>query len=181
MVNTPEVVCTPDCFETLLMCDGAVHTQHKAPSQAHRVGSSTCVSDKRGETVGRRSLVSKFPGIVDCATEFIKQHCCSAHSRRREETGTAGVSPGQIRDHLLQNIPGLKEHGISKHTVARLMEPPRRGTVASKRYQGLVKAWEEECLQSRPPRPALSLCSCCLSESFLRCLEVSVQYLAVMT
>ena len=44
---------------------------------------------------------------------------------RREETGMAGVSLGQIRDHLLQNIPGLKEHGISKHTVARLMEPPR--------------------------------------------------------
>ena len=73
-------------------------------------------------------------------TEFIKQHGFSAHSRRRAETGTVGVSLGSIRDHLLQSIPGLKEHGLSKHTVARLMEPPRRGTVAGKRYQGLVKA-----------------------------------------
>lgn len=58
-------------------------------------------------------------------TDFNKQPGFSAQSRQREETGKVGVSLGNIRDHLMQNIPGLKEHGLSKHTVARLMEPPR--------------------------------------------------------
>ena len=65
------------------------------------------------------NLVSKFPSIIQCKTEFIKQHDFSAHSRCYEEVGTIGVSLGNIRDHLMQNIPGLKEHGLNKHTVAR--------------------------------------------------------------
>ena len=51
-----------------------------------------------------------------------------------------GVTLGQIRDHLMDTISGLREIGISRHTVARLMEPPRQGTIAAKRYLGLVKA-----------------------------------------
>ena len=81
---------------------------------------SACHSDMTsmstsGAKIGRPSLVSKFPGLVQCAAEFIKQHCFSAHSQQRQETGMAGVSPAQIRDHLEQNIPDLKEYGISNH------------------------------------------------------------------
>ena len=132
---------TPDCFEKLLMYDSSVQVQQKAPIQSHSdaTSSTTDASEMKGGKTGRPSLVNKFPGIIQCMTEFIKQHGFSAHSRR-EETGTVGVPLGNIRDHLMQNIPGLKEHALSKHTVARLMEPPRRGTIAGKRYQGFVKA-----------------------------------------
>ena len=133
---------TPDCFEKLLTYDSSLKAQQNAPTQSHSDDTTSTIgtSETKGGKVGRPSLVSKFPGIVPCVTEFIKQHGFSAHSRRREETGIVGVSLDSIRVDLMQNIPGLKEHGLSKHTVSRLMEPPRRGTVAGKRYQGLVKA-----------------------------------------
>ena len=105
-VNIPEVIMTPDCFEKLLTYDSSVQAQQK----------SSC-------TVYDRLSMTEY----QCMTEFIKQHGLSAHSRRGEETGTVGVSLGNIRDHLIQNIPGL-----SKHTVAQLREPPRRGTIAGK-------------------------------------------------
>ena len=41
---------------------------------------------------------------------------------------------------MLENILGLKEVGISKHTIAYLMEPPRKQTIAASRYKGYVKA-----------------------------------------
>ena len=72
--------------------------------------------------------------------EFIKHHGFSAHNRRREEVGTAGVSLDEIRNHLFEVVPGLREMGISKHTIARLMEPPRKGTIAAARYKSLIKA-----------------------------------------
>ena len=84
--------------------------------------------------------MSKFPGLIECATEFNKQHVFSAYSRRREETGMVGVSLNQIRDHLIQNNPSLKAHGISISTVTCLMEPPRPGIVSARRYKGLIKA-----------------------------------------
>ena len=42
--------------------------------------------------------------------EFIKLNGYSAHARRRSSTGSgAGVSLDQVRNHLLQTVPGLKE------------------------------------------------------------------------
>lgn len=49
-----------------------------------------------------------------------------------------GVSLSNIRDHLLESVPDLKERGISVHSIARLMQPPRRKTIAAKRYKGLI-------------------------------------------
>ena len=46
----------------------------------------------------------------------------------------------KILDHLLATVPNLKDHGISKASVARLMEPPRRGTIANKRCKRLIVA-----------------------------------------
>ena len=41
---------------------------------------------------GQPSIVSKFPGIIDKAAEFMKQHGFAAHHRRRAETGySSGV------------------------------------------------------------------------------------------
>jgi len=119
---------TPDCFEKLLTYDSSVQVQQKAPIQSHSdaTSSTTDASEMKGGKTGRPSLVNKFPGIIQCMTEFIKQHGFSAHSHH-EETGTVGVFLGNIRDHLMQNIPGLKEHALSKYTVTQLMEPPRRG------------------------------------------------------
>ena len=34
----------------------------------------------------------------------------------------------------------MKDHGISKASVACLMKPPRHGTIASKRYKRLIAA-----------------------------------------
>ena len=63
---------------------------------------------------GQPSLVSKFPGIVDEVAEFINQNGFSAQSRRRTETAySLGVTIKQIRSHLYQKFPVLKEHKIS--------------------------------------------------------------------
>ena len=62
---------------------------------------------------GQPSLVSKFPGIVDEVAEFIKQNGFSAQSRRTETAYSLGVTIKQIRSHLYQKFPVLKEHKIS--------------------------------------------------------------------
>lgn len=150
LVNTCEVMITPNCFEGLLTYDTSIQGEQNTSIQLQSTETlhTASTSNATGKKVGRPSLVTKFPGIIECTTEFIKQHGFSAHSHRCNETGGVGVSLVQIRDHLMQTIPGLKEHGLSKHAVAHLMEPPRRGTVAAKRYQGLVKARVpgEKCL-----------------------------------
>lgn len=51
-----------------------------------------------------------------------------------------GVTLAQICDHLLLQIPGLREHGPGRTTVAYLMVPPRQKTHAALRYKGVVKA-----------------------------------------
>ena len=40
----------------------------------------------------------------------------------------------------LSMVPGLRGRGISTSSVARLMQPPQRGTTASSQYKGLVTA-----------------------------------------
>ena len=78
--------------------------------------------------------------VSDCTTEFIKQHGCSGHDLCQDEVGVAGVTLAQIQNHLLENITALKVIVISKHTIARSMEPPRKYTIPASRYQGYVKA-----------------------------------------
>lgn len=50
------------------------------------------------------------------------------------------MSLRENREHLLSTVPGLRGRGISTSSVTRLMQPPRRGTIASSRYKGLVTA-----------------------------------------
>ena len=56
-------------------------------------------------------MISKFPEIATITEEFIKQHGFAAQCHRRTDTGNSfGVTAAQIRDHLYNSIPGLKEH-----------------------------------------------------------------------
>ncbi|CAB3978472.1 Hypothetical predicted protein [Paramuricea clavata] len=107
--------------------------------------------DKRAESNNREnkektceyreqpSLVTKFPDIIDKTTEFIKQHGFAAQHRRRTSTGySSGVTIAQIREHLMKEIPGLKEHGISSSTIRRLFKAPFRSRVSSARYKNYI-------------------------------------------
>ena len=137
LINSHELLLSGDAFDELLSLDKANERSVARPRvSVQQVSRSPSTSS----TVGRPSIVSKFPGIVKAATDFIKANGFSAHERRREETGKIGVSIAEIREHLLSNVPGLREHGISSSAVSRLLEPPHRGTIASTRYKGLVSA-----------------------------------------
>ena len=117
------------------------YLQDKRLSQIHRytateVKAASVPSGKRE----RPSIIDKFPQAIECATSFIKQHGYSAHVRWRTDTGNvSGVTLAQIRDYLLQQIPGLKEHGLGHSTVAYLMVPPQQKTLAAERYKSLIK------------------------------------------
>ena len=72
---------------------------------------------------------------------FICLHGFAANSRRRNLiANSCGVTLENLRQHLLDNVPGLKEHGLSRKTVHHLMMPPRAGTNAAKNYKGLIQA-----------------------------------------
>ena len=46
----------------------------------------------------------------------------------------------QIRDHLFENVDGLKEHGISPSTMRRIFEAPQHGRLASQCCMGYINA-----------------------------------------
>ena len=129
---------TGDGFEALLLVDQVPKSSHKKPSEKETTFLSTASGTH--SQIGRPSLVSQFPSIVSTAASFVKANGFSAHERRRESIGKVGVSLREIREHLLSTVPGLKKHGISASSVARLMQPPRHGTRASLRYKGQVAA-----------------------------------------
>ena len=86
---------------------------------------------------GRKPLYEKYHRLVEMVTNFIKQHSFSAHSRRRETSGTgSGVSLQAIRDHVVQELPELKD--MSRSGIHYLMVPPSKGTHAASNYKGLV-------------------------------------------
>ena len=91
--------------------------------------------------MGRKPLYIKFASLLQSATDFIKSHSFEAHNRRRETTGIGtGVSLKDLQKHLLQNVPGLKEHGISRDTIHHLMIPSRKSNRQSIRYAGVIDA-----------------------------------------
>ena len=75
------------------------------------------------------------PGLLD---NLLSLH--SSKERREGMASTTGVSLSNIRHHLLEKVPGLKEYRISINTVVCLMNPPRRKTIAAARYKGLIAA-----------------------------------------
>ena len=96
-------------------------------NEAETAPPTTLSSQESVKQKGQPSLVKKFPEIIKTATNFIKQHGFSVQCRRRTETGYySGVSISEIRTHLMKNVPGLIDHGISKSTVRRLFQPPNK-------------------------------------------------------
>ena len=96
-------------------------------NEAETAPPTTLSSQESVKQKGQPSLVKKFPEIIKTATNFIKQHGFSVQCRRRTETGySSGVSVSEIRTHLMKNVPGLIDHGISKSTVRRLFQPPNK-------------------------------------------------------
>lgn len=90
---------------------------------------------------GRKPYHEIYPKLVTFVTEFIRLHGFSAEARRRSTTGNLmGVSLADIRDHVQEKIPELKKCGISRSTIHHLLCPPRKITVSSNRYKGLVDA-----------------------------------------
>ena len=96
---------------------------------------------QKGKSGGRRGIENIFPSIPNVATEFIKSHGFRAQERKRTSTITSSVvTINEIREHLLKNIPSLKEHGISKQTVRWLFKPFRKDNHAAVRYKGIINA-----------------------------------------
>ena len=63
-------------------------------------------------------LYLQFPTIVDVATEFLALNGMAAEKRRRNDIAfCSGTTLEQMREHLLQNVPGLAEKGISEKAV----------------------------------------------------------------
>ena len=61
-------------------------------------------------------MIYKFPNLVDATAEFVKHSGFSAQCRRRTATGySSGVTVAEIREHLLNEVPGLREHGHISH------------------------------------------------------------------
>ena len=73
------------------------------------------------------------------ATEFIKLNGYQAQERRRETAfQSCGVTIEEIRSHLFDTIPGLREHGLGLTTIRYLFQPVHKGTFAAERYKGII-------------------------------------------
>lgn len=130
-----------DTFAELLLLDDGEQqveeTRAQNPTQHLENGPLHYVPQKPG----RIPLHQAFPEIVTTVTDFIQTHGFSAQSRRRSQTGNSmGVTLSDIRSHLLEQFPALKERGISRTVIHQLMVAPRKGTRNALRYTGLVQA-----------------------------------------
>ena len=141
-LNLHEFVYTPVALEIFLNSEEDKLIEDTEPTimqpeEKSKINSTSSENSKRGQP----SLVKLFPTIVDVSSEFLKQHGFAAQCRRRNETGySSGVSIKQIRNHLLENVPNLKERNMSLTSVRRLFEAPNKSFVASNRYKGYVNA-----------------------------------------
>ena len=97
-------------------------------------------SKKRVNKGGPKSIIQLFPSIIDKTSEFLKQHGLAAQCRRRNDTGfSSGVIINQIRQHLLENVQGLREH-ISKFSFRGLFKAYNKSQNAAARYNGHIVA-----------------------------------------
>ena len=139
-VNLHEFVYAPRALEASLLStdpkqDVIIDSEVPNPDQKDSDANQGVGNKHRGQS----SVASKFPTLVDGAADFVKQHNFAAQIRRRTNTGSsAGVSIAEIRQHLLDKVPGLKQHGISLSTVRRLFQAPNRGNIASQKYKALI-------------------------------------------
>ena len=140
-INLKEFIYTPGSLE-ILFDEGSQSTQED--ENAEKINYEPTENVRTKELVnkgGQRSIVELFPNIIDITSEFLKQQGLAAQCRRRNDTGySSGVTVSQIRKHLLEFVPGLREHNISHSTVRRFFEAPHTCYNASARYKGYIGA-----------------------------------------
>lgn len=140
LIDMTELILDKDAF-VLILKGGCENNENEEELKEHEnIEKTTFIGPKKRP--GRIPLYIKFPSLVDCATKFIKEHSYTAHVRRRETTGTGvGVTLKDIQEHLLENVPGLKNSGgIHRDTIHRLTVAPRKNTIRSHRFKGLIDA-----------------------------------------
>ena len=130
LINVHEIVLDPHLFEILLAFNKPPKpTKESSTITKNSSQNNTKTNAAIGLTnkIGRKPLYMKFQSLLQSATDFIKPHSFEAHNRRRETTSTGtGVSLKDLHKHLLQNVRGLKEHGISRDTIHHSIIPPRK-------------------------------------------------------
>jgi hypothetical protein len=140
LIDANQLVLDPECFAMLFKADESP----VEPADAHCDNQDQAPKPvKEGPTrrLGRQPLWLKFPSIVETATSFIKQQSFAAHNRRRESTGTGtGVTLKDLQQQLIDNVPGLKQHGISRDTIHHLMVAPKKNSSRADRYKGHIDA-----------------------------------------
>ena len=89
---------------------------------------------------GQPSIVSKFPKIPDVITDFLKINAFKAQEKRRDDNfRSCGVSLKDIKNHLLEKIPGLAEHGISPNTIRYMFVTASKRHSSAARYKSLIQ------------------------------------------
>ena len=129
LINVHEIILDSNLFEILLTFNEPLRpTEESSTITKNSTQNNTKTNAVIGPTnkIIRKPLYMKFLFLLQSATNFIKPHPFEAHNQRRETIGTrTGVSLKDLQKHLLQNVPGLKEHGISRDTIHQLIIPPR--------------------------------------------------------
>ena len=125
-INLHEFVYVPGALEYLLSPDDDENKLGEETEDPEDVEvTETNLQSGNKEKGGQPPLIKQFPDIVNIVVEFVKQQGYAAQHRRRDETVySSGVTISQIREYLFQQIPGLREYGISKSTIRRLFNPP---------------------------------------------------------
>ena len=138
-INLKEFIYTPGAFEILL--NEQTDKSEEDDVEMRDSGSQDSVpSKKRVNKRGPKSIVQLFPSIIDITSEFWKQHGLAAQCRRRNDTGfSSGVIINQIRQHLLENVQGLREH-ISNFSFRGLFKAYNKSHNAAARYNGHIVA-----------------------------------------
>ena len=157
LVNLPELILEKNVFLDLICM--AEHPENKnqcqepdvvneevnqaaeVPVNQANVQQEQTDDNERRKKRGPAPIHEKFPEMVNMVTNFLKQHSFCADNRRRNSTFTGnGVSLQEIKEHLEEQIPELKEHGTSRNTIHCLFVAPLQNTHASARYRGLIQA-----------------------------------------
>ena len=97
-------------------------------------------TEKKSGKGGTKSIVDRFPDTADIATEFLRANQFKMQEKRRDTTITSGVSVKDIKEHLCQAIPGLREFGIFDSAVRYLFQLVKKGTFAVERYMLVIDA-----------------------------------------
>ena len=96
-------------YHHLIMDDRVVDLSWLDVSPKKRVRRDPRPAAAQRDRTGRPAVHEKHPQVVDEATKFVESNGFRAHRRRHNEIGSCGTSVPQLREHLLANVPGLKE------------------------------------------------------------------------